>query len=91
MSVSLGVIFGLIAMLGFGLANAISQVPAKALGSRKTVFLRGIFVSILLCILCLFFLDKINFSMKYIMIAFGISLIGYIPLATFYNPNLTVC
>jgi transporter family protein len=85
MEVSIGILFGIIAMFGFGFSNAISQVPSKEIGSRKTIFFRNIFVSILLLILLLFFLDETNFSIKYIFIAFVISLVGYIPLVTFYK------
>jgi len=43
--ITLGIIFGVIAMLGFGLCNGISQVPVKKIGSTKTVFFRGILIS----------------------------------------------
>lgn len=82
---STSIIFGIVAMFGFGLSNAISQVPSKEIGSRKTIFFRNIFVSILLLLILLFFLKESSFSIKYILIAFGISLIGYIPLVTFYE------
>lgn len=85
MILSTSIIFGIIAMFGYGLSNAISQVPSKAIGSRRTIFFRNTFVSILLLFILLFFLKGANFNIKYILIAFGISLIGYIPLVTFYE------
>jgi transporter family protein len=82
---SISIIFGIIAMFGFGLSNAISQIPSKEIGSRRTVFFRGIFVSFLLLLILLFFLDKAVFPVKYILIAFVISFLGFIPLVTFYE------
>jgi len=83
MNLSTGIIFGLIAMIGFGLSNAMSQTPSRKIGSRRTILFRNIFVSILLLITLLFFLKDSSFDLKYILIAFSISFIGYIPLATF--------
>lgn len=85
MDASIGIIFGIIAMLGYGLSNAISQIPSKQLGSRKTIFYRNIFISIFLFIILIAFLKDATFSIKYIFITFVISLISYIPLLTFYK------
>lgn len=82
MGLTLGIIFGIISMLGFGLGNAISQVPAKAIGSKRTIFFKNIFVSLFLSIVLLFFISKTSFSLKYMLIAFGISFIGYIAILT---------
>lgn len=83
--ISLGIIFGLIAMLGYGLSNPISKVPVKRIGSIKTIFFKNIFVSFLLLITLLFSLSDTNFSGTYILITFLISFVGYIPLLTFYK------
>lgn len=85
MSISLGILFGLISMLGYGLANAISKIPAQNIGIRKTIFFRNVFVSMILLIISLFYLKEINFSLKYILIAFAISFLGYVPLISFYK------
>ena len=85
MSISQGIIFGLIAMLGFGLGSAISQVPIKKIGSRWVIFIRSIFMSLMLFLVLLLFLSETNFSPLYIFITFVIALIGYIPLVTFYK------
>lgn len=85
MASSASIIFGIIAMFGFGFSNAISQIPSKEIGSLKTVFFRGIFVSILLLLILIFSLNQAVFSTKYILIAFVISFIGYVPLVTFYE------
>ncbi|MBI4020267.1 MAG: DMT family transporter [Candidatus Aenigmarchaeota archaeon] len=80
---SLGILFGLIAMVGYGLDHAIMKVPLKSLGVRKTIFFRNIFLSALLfAVLALFWQDAV-FSQYYLLIAVGIALIGYIGLASF--------
>ena len=83
MELSSGIIFGLIAMLGFGLSNSLSKIPAERIGSRNTIFFRGIFMSMTLLILLPFFLSSTTFALRYMMIAFAISIIAFIPLLTF--------
>lgn len=85
MDAYLGIIFGVIAMLGFGLCNAVSQVPVRKIGSTKTVFFRGALISGMYLIVLAVFWSKINFNLQYILIAFAIALLGYIPLVTFYK------
>jgi len=85
MGISLGIIFGFLSMLGYGLANAITKVPATKLGSRKAIFFRGIVVSAILLIILIFYLPEINFSPAYIIIALGISVLGYAALVFLYT------
>lgn len=80
-----GIVFGLIAMLGLGLNNAISRVPVRAIGSTKSVFFRNFFISLMLFIVVLIFFSESNFSLDFVLIAFFISFIGYLPLFTFYK------
>lgn len=84
MNTSLGIIFGLISMLGFGLGNAISQIPVRKIGNKKTIFYKNMFMSIVLIII-LFFTRNANFSLIYILIAVGIGVLGYITILTFYQ------
>ncbi len=84
-NISVGILCGMAAMLGFGLSNAISQTPVKEIGSTRTVFFRNMFTSAMLLALVTFYAKSINFSIRYILIAFVISLIGYIPLLTIYK------
>lgn len=84
MNTSLGIIFGLISMLGFGLGNAISQIPVKKIGNKKTIFYKNMFMSIVL-IIVLFFTRNINFSLTYILLAIGIGVLGYVSILTFYQ------
>jgi len=85
MDISPGIIFGLVATLGFGLHTAISQDPIKSIGPMKAIFFRNIFTSILLLLALMMLPWKIAFSWDYVLIALVISFIGYIPLLTFYK------
>ncbi len=78
------IIFGIISMIGFGLSNAISQIPSKKIGGKRTIFFRSFFITILFLIALPFF-KEVSFSVKYIIITLGISLIGYVALISFYN------
>ena len=85
METSIGILFGFIAMLGFGLSNAIAKVPIQKIGGEKTILYRNIIISILLFLILLFFGQAAVFSIKYIFIAFLIAVIGYVPLLLFYK------
>ena len=83
MELSSGIIFGLISMLGFGLSSSLSPVPAKRMSSRDLLFFRGIFMCLIFILLLPFFLSGTTFSSKYILIAFAISVLAFIPMSTF--------
>ncbi|MBT4209629.1 MAG: DMT family transporter [Candidatus Komeilibacteria bacterium] len=85
METTIGILFGFIAMLGFGLGNAIAKVPIQKIGSEKTIFYRNVIISILLFLILIFFGQDAVFSTKYILLAFLIAGIGYIPLLFFYK------
>ncbi len=85
MDLPLGIIFGLIAMLAYGLSGAIAKVPIKKLGAIRTIFFRNLFTSTMLLFIVLFFIETSTFSLTYILIAFVISFIGYIPFFTFFK------
>lgn len=85
METSIAIFFGFIAMLGFGLGNALAKIPIQKIGSEKTIFYRNVIVSILLFITLLLFGQAAVFSTKYILIALLIAALGYIPLLFFYK------
>lgn len=85
METTIGILFGFIAMLGFGMGNAIAKVPIQKIGSEKTIFYRNVIISILLFFVLIFFGQAAVFSTKYILLAFLIAGIGYIPLLFFYK------
>lgn len=78
-----GVILGIIAMFGFGLNNALSKIPTKNLGAIKAIFYRQLFVLCFLlpCIL----LFSITLTAKHLIIAFALSIVGYIAIVAFFK------
>ena len=85
MSLTLGIIFGLLSMIGLGLSGAISKVPNKEVGEKRTIFFRNIFVVLLLIILLLIFLKSTTFKTQFILIGLGISIISYPAIISFYK------
>lgn len=85
MNTSVGTIFAIMSMLGYGLGNAISKAPVEALGSRKTLFYRNILISVVLFVILIFNLKESQFNSTYILVGLLISLIGYIPIIAFFE------
>lgn len=85
MELTSGIIYGLIAMLAYGLSNAIVKIPAKNVGSVKTIFYRNVITVPMLFIIFLLFLPLSTLSIQFIFIAFMISLFGYLPLFSFFK------
>lgn len=85
MNNSLGLIFALIAMFGFGMGNVLGKIPSQKYPYQKTIFLRNIFTTITLLIILLFFLKSTDFNLQYILISFLLSVAGYFSLAFFYK------
>lgn len=84
-NLSLGIIFGLIALVTNGIASFLAKVPAKAIGANKLILYRNISNTILLAIILFFTLDQATFSLKYMIIALLLSFFGYIPMYYFYR------
>ncbi|MFA6089041.1 MAG: EamA family transporter [Candidatus Woesearchaeota archaeon] len=85
MGLSLVIIYALIAMMGYGIANAILKIPAKEISGMKGIFVRNSFVIPILFILLLFFSKTQTFSFKFIVITLCIGIIGYLPLFFFFK------
>ncbi len=85
MSFSSGLAYALLAMLGFGLGDAISKVPSRQFGPEKTIFYRNIFSLLFLSAIFIFFFRSYNFSFSVAFLALLIGLIGYLPLLSFYR------
>ena len=81
----LGIIYGLISMFGFGISNAIAKVPSSAIGSRKTIFYRGMGISFVMLVLLIVFREGVVWSVPYMLLAIAIAIFAYIPFATFYH------
>ncbi len=78
-----GIIYALVAMFGFGLSNGIMKVPARKMSGIKNILYRNIITSTSIGIAILFMPYYI--SWKYIAFAVFVSVVGYIPLLTFYK------
>lgn len=72
-------------MFGFGLSNAMAKVPVKKIGAGKTIFLRGLFVSVSLFFVLIIFFSSTHFSILYILITFFLSIMAYIAFNFFYR------
>jgi len=81
----LGILFGLVAMLGYGISNSMTQVPVKAMGSKRTIFFRNATASVLLGLATLFFLSETTISAEYVLIALGIAFLGYLPQLAYFR------
>ncbi|MBN2457798.1 DMT family transporter [Candidatus Woesearchaeota archaeon] len=81
---TIGIMFGLAAMLGFGLGNGFSRPLARSMGNKQIIFFRTVATSLILLPVLLFSLPSVRFSALYIIIGFVIAVISYFPLMTFY-------
>lgn len=79
-----GIIFGLLGLFGYGLANVWSQQPSQKLGSLQAILYRDL-VIIPIILFGLFFYPWTNFSLQGIGMAILAAIIGYIGLATFFQ------
>lgn len=82
---TLGIFFGLLALLGGGISNALVKTPSQQEGVHRTVFYRNLFIVILLGILVLFTLDQAHFSLGYILLTIGLGIFGYIPMYFYFK------
>jgi len=80
----MGVIFGFLSMIGYGLSNSISKQPIQKIGVTKTIFYRNVFTSIILFVLILFNRNQI-WSIKFIIFTILISILGYFALVFFFK------
>ncbi len=83
MDASFGILFGFIAMLGYGLNAFFLKAPIARIGPTKAIFFRTFFVTLILLMVFLYFISETTFSLYYILIASIISIIGYFPFAAF--------
>lgn len=84
MALAAGIMLGLIAMAAYGLGDAISKRPARAVGSVRTVFYRNLMVVAMLAVAVPFSMR--GFHLQGAALAFAIgALAGYVPLASFFT------
>lgn len=81
---SLGIIFGLVAMFGLGLNAAISKYPTQKIGNRQMMVWREIFIVAFLLVPAAFLIPETDISLKWLIITIIFSLtVGYFPLSFF--------
>ncbi|MBI4150137.1 DMT family transporter [Candidatus Woesearchaeota archaeon] len=86
MALSEGILFGLTTLVGYGISDALSAIPARAIGVRKLIFFRNLFIAAALLILVLLFAEWPSpLPVPWLLFAIAIALFGYVPLATFYR------
>lgn len=79
---ALAIVFGLLSMVGFSLANVTSQPLSQRLGSSQMLFLRGISISILLGLIAVpKLLQQTN--LKYVSLTLLLGALGYLPVLAF--------
>jgi transporter family protein len=82
---SIGVIYGLLAMIALGLSNALSKSPILKEGNRVTVFYRGVAASIVLGLLLFIFRKSIIISWTYIVMMALVGFVGYVALISLFH------
>lgn len=82
---TLGIIFGLLALFGGGISNALVKIPSQKEGVNKTVLYRNFFITIFLGVLVLFTLDQAHFDWRYILFTIGLAIFGYIPMYFYFK------
>ncbi|HUC89952.1 MAG TPA: DMT family transporter [Patescibacteria group bacterium] len=82
MSVLMAILLGLMSMVGYGLANVLSQPLAKKLGTAQSLFLRGFSIIVILGIGVAFMPESLT-HYREMLIVFGLGVIGYLPLLAF--------
>lgn len=85
-----GILYGIIALIGFGLTGALAKTPIRRIGATKTMAYRNLLVSLFILIGLIYsigagIVTQDNFSPYYILLAFLISFIGYIGFWAFYK------
>lgn len=85
MDISPGIIFGLLAMAGYGLGSAIAQAPVKKAGVVRTIFFRNAMITLMIAPIVLFYASETVMSWNYVTIALVISALCYVPFVAFYK------
>jgi drug/metabolite transporter (DMT)-like permease len=78
----LAVLFGILSMIGYSLANVSSQPLAKKLGTTQILFLRGLTVALVLAIASVPSFHYFH-NVHYVIFSLALGLVGYIPLLAF--------
>lgn len=79
----IAIILGLIAMVAFGIGNALAKIPLRSMPGKHLIFWRGLFSSIVLFVVFLAMINQTVFSIEYVALMMAIALIGYFGLSFF--------
>ncbi|MEM4268306.1 MAG: DMT family transporter [Candidatus Woesearchaeota archaeon] len=83
------IIFGVLALISYGLSDSWISIVSRKVGAVRTTFWRNIFASsglFLILVAYLFlFPHSIEISFKYILLALAVSFIGYLSVLSFYS------
>ncbi|MFA7654104.1 MAG: DMT family transporter [Candidatus Magasanikbacteria bacterium] len=82
---SIGIIFGLGALICWGLESALAPTVIKKIGAIPTIFWRYLWEIIIFVPIFLYFLPTFNFNPLYLIFTIAIAFVGYIPVITFYR------
>lgn len=85
MNVSSAVFFGLLAMFGNGLSNAISREPTRKLGPTAVLFWRQAFLTLLWLPPFLFTFPRTDVPWGWVMATVLLGAVGYLPIRLFYR------
>lgn len=84
MPFTFGIGLGVLAMVGFGVMNALSREPARRLGNDETLFWRGVLMTVLQAVVLALFWSS-DISWPGVALALGIGIFGYLPIYFFYR------
>ncbi|MBI2548667.1 DMT family transporter [Candidatus Woesearchaeota archaeon] len=85
MDVSGAVLFGIIAMVAYGLGDAIAKKPIQQIGVQQTIFVRGMVISLIYIIALLVYPFEMSFHWSSFLLSIFLAILGYLPLITFYK------
>ncbi|MBI4018770.1 MAG: EamA family transporter [Candidatus Aenigmarchaeota archaeon] len=85
MAAETGILLGILAMIGFGLNNALVQNVVKKTGELNLIVYQSLISAALLVPAFLLYPAGFILSIEHIIIAMGIALLGVAPLFTFYK------
>lgn len=81
--IGLAVLFGLLSMLGFALANTFSQPLSRNIGSAPLLLLREVTICIVLGVISFATFGSLHGNYTWLLYAFILGFVGYLPLLSF--------
>lgn len=81
----MGIFFAFLSMLGFGLSNALAKQPSREFGSVPALFLRQCVVVLMVLTVMALAPVPAEISGNGLLIALALAMIGYLPVAAFFE------